>query len=146
MNPSDLFTARQVAVVVVVCWNGTTAEVADTCKLFLFKRVKKFISFCLVCAPQTQSCPKRSNNSFYLKMMFLTAKKSPNIWATFARKFVNQNILESPNLVTLCPTLFFFSFKNNNLTPQQMTETIFRVAYLAMLCWNKAFWLATFDQ
>ena len=29
------------------------------------------------------------------------SKKSPNIWATFARKFVAKNFQKLPNLVTL---------------------------------------------
>ena len=34
-------------------------------------------------------------------MIFKIAKKSPNIWTTFAREFVPKKFEKSPNLVTL---------------------------------------------
>ena len=46
------------------------------------------------CLPKfSKSCPKSNHMSFYLKLVFQNRqpKKSPKIWATFARKFVNKN-------------------------------------------------------
>ena len=36
---------------------------------------------------------------------------SPNIWATFVRKFVVKNFQKSPNLVTLFSTLLNYDSK-----------------------------------
>ena len=56
-----------------------------------------------------------SHSSFYLNSDFLKeAKRSPNIWAFFERKFVINNFLWSPNLITLVANLSAEMEKNLN--------------------------------
>ena len=44
-------------------------------------------------------------HQFLLKIdVFIIAKKSPNIWATFVIIFVNKNFQKSPNLITRVTT------------------------------------------
>ena len=50
----------------------------------------------------SKSGPKSRPSSFYLKAMFsFQYKKLPNIWATFARKFVAKTFKKLSNLVAL---------------------------------------------
>ena len=55
-----------------------------------------------MCPKCFQNCPSRCHSSFYIKRSFSKSFKSHQcFWATFARKFVAENLQKSPNLVTL---------------------------------------------
>ena len=46
-------------------------------------------------------------------MVFTTAQKSPNIWATFVKKIVTKTLKKSPNLLTMVSVInIFFSLKH----------------------------------
>ena len=56
----------------------------------------------------TKRCQKNSNRRFCFKSaIFKMAKKPPNIWATFERKFTTKNFQKSPNMVTLVLSFLF---------------------------------------